>query len=212
MTAALASIVGQGRLKLPWLTFAVAALTVALHVVLGPADAWLILDRTGLAAGEAWRVLTGHFVHLDGPHLFWNVFALVAIGGVLETELALPRAALLAAFAAGAAAVGLWVGVFMPELARYAGLSGVLNTLFAVAVVRAWRQTRHWVFIVFGVGALAKILFELAWGHSLVVAAHWSSVPEAHLVGLIAGFILSALFGPRDPANQKNKIRRSKNY
>ena len=68
-------------LRVPLLLFAVPAVFVALA---SAAPDWLVLDRDALAAGQIWRLWTGHWVHFSASHLGWNLVVLLAAGTWLE--------------------------------------------------------------------------------------------------------------------------------
>src|SRR5215207_6327313 len=44
----------------------------------------LIYDRDKILAGELWRLFTGHFVHLSGEHLLWDMAAFAIIGALID--------------------------------------------------------------------------------------------------------------------------------
>ncbi|MFA6545398.1 MAG: rhomboid family intramembrane serine protease [Limisphaerales bacterium] len=112
-------------------------LSLALLATFSPGfHSWCVLDRDALAAGEVWRLWTGHLAHFSTSHLLVDalVFALLAgalrragecaPGRVLFTSGALLSVSLLACDA---------------QLARYGGLSG-LNSLLLGRLVVLWFQ------------------------------------------------------------------------
>ncbi|PLK50674.1 rhombosortase [Uliginosibacterium sp. TH139] len=171
----------------PWLSALGVALAILLWLGFGPAPAALVYDRGAIADGEWWRLLTAHFVHSDGGHALWDISALAIIGSLMETH---GRCRMLVAAVLGLLAVdlGLWFG--MPELARYCGLSGMLNGLFVVALADLWWTHRHPVFVLAGCGLVVKLLLEISAGQSLVVSTAWPSVPLMHLAGALGGLLL----------------------
>ncbi|MGD2082354.1 MAG: rhombosortase [Chromatiales bacterium] len=182
---ALARAGGDG-LAPPRLTLAVALLAAALYVLAGPAPPTWVLERTAVAEGEWWRLLSGHLAHSDPEHLLWNLGALLGIGWMLE-----PRrpAAFAWGLVAGAAAVDTWLLAGLPGLERYCGLSGVLNTLLLILLVRLWRETRHPLVPTIGAAALVKLTVELQSGQAVLTHTAWPSVPSAHLAGLLGGVV-----------------------
>jgi len=174
----------HGSRGLPWLTALLAAAATALWAVLGPAPDFLVFDRTAIANGEIWRLITGHLVHSDTGHALWNISALVVLGLLME-----PRGRLHMVTAAGigmlAVSSGLWW--YMPELERYCGLSGMLNTLFVVLLADLWRCHRHPVFVVVAFALTGKLLAEMLTQQSLVITTAWPTVPLSHLAGCIGG-------------------------
>ena len=72
-------------------------------------------------------------------------------------------------------------------MARYCGLSGALNALYAALALALWRETRSPLALLLILGDLAKIAFELNQGGALLPTSSWAAVPGAHLAGLVAG-------------------------
>lgn len=86
-------------------------------------------ERAGLAAGQSWRALTAHVVHLDITHLLYNFLGLALIHELLWTDLPARHKAGLALCAALGISGALWR--LQPEIAWYAGSSGVLHGLWS---------------------------------------------------------------------------------
>lgn len=187
--AAVAGRGGQSVAASRPLTFGLVLLAVAVWAGLGPAPQALVFDRTAIAAGEIWRLVSGHFVHSDAAHAVWDIAALALIGLLLEDK------RLPVALAAGIAAVDacLWWG--LPELERYCGLSGMLNALLVVALADLWRSHRHPAIPLAWVVLAGKLAAEAFMGQSLVVTTAWPGVPQAHLAGCLGGLVV-ALTGP----------------
>ncbi|MCP5367181.1 MAG: rhombosortase [Hyphomicrobiales bacterium] len=183
----------HGSPRLPWFTLALGSALLALHLLGGDAFTALVLDRDGVAAGQAWRLLTGHLAHVDGHHLGLNLAALALLGTwteVAHRDGAPPLGLLVVS---GALAVSLGVLWTRPDLAAYCGLSGVLNTVFAAAVAGQWRHTRSPLFaLMAGAGAI-KIVVE--WSGNLALfsgpATGWAPVPAAHGAGYLWGLVLA---------------------
>ncbi len=180
----------QGGVRPPWLTLALGVLLLGLFAVAGPMPEGLIFDRQAIAAGEWWRLATGHLVHADGRHLGANVLALMIIGAVLESDLRLGARTLAVfnLFAMFAINAVLWR--IVPELAWYCGFSGVLNALFVAAVYGQWRKTANPVFGFLALGGLAKIALETWNAGAILPTSSLPSITEAHFVGFSAGLVL----------------------
>lgn len=174
----------HGGFEMPWLTGLWVALAILLWAGFGPAPVGLVFDRAAIASGEAWRLLTGHLVHSDAGHALWDIGALAIIGGMMEAQ---GRGRMLLAMFIGVVAVDICLWWAMPGLEFYCGLSGVLNTLFVVALVDLWRLYRHPVFALAVPGLCVKLLLEITAGQSLVVRTAWPSVPLVHLAGCLGG-------------------------
>ena len=85
---------------------------------------WLRWSREHIAAGEYWRLITGHLVHLGAGHALLNAFGAVIVWTVFREPLSsrLGVWVVLAGFVTVNA--GLWFGT---ELQWYVGASGVLH-------------------------------------------------------------------------------------
>lgn len=119
---------------------AIGALAALVQTGGGPARLALRYEREGLAAGEAWRLVTGHLVHLGPSHMAMNVLALGVLALIFQrllTDRDWWLGCLAAAFVIDA---GLYFG--SPDIQWYVGLSGVLHGVWAIAAIRAWQQRR----------------------------------------------------------------------
>src|SRR5262245_25514413 len=116
------------NLRLPFVTLAVAGAATALHVS-PTTTAHLQFDRAALAAGEWWRLFTGHLTHFDANHLVWDVGMLLALGFVTERESG-SRCAWALALAAAAISGAVWW--WQPQFTTYRGLSGLDSALFGL--------------------------------------------------------------------------------
>ncbi len=178
--------------KVPRVTLALI-LTMLLLQLLSP---WLfghlVYDRPAILRGEAWRLVTGHLVHLDWSHVTVNAIALLCLGGLIETGSDAGRRTVLAGLGIGVATIGFLLILFSPASAFYAGLSGALNTLFAFVCLQFYAQTRHWIWLGLLIGDAAKIAWEAVSGPIFTSALAWPPEPIAHFGGLLAGIALFA--------------------
>ncbi len=173
----------------------IAVIVVCLLLFAGtPAD-FFAYQRGHLLAGEYWRLLSGHFVHVTGAHLLLNLAAWVLIWVYGRSVCSHLMWAVLLFFCALGTGVGLLV--FLPEIEWYTGLSGVLHGLFlAVAVLRLSAQRDDYAawFI------LAVVAVKLAYEHfqGPTPTVEWIGVRvifEAHLYGAISGLLTVAALG-----------------
>ncbi len=175
---------------LPWRTLLLTALALAGYLVLGAApEAW-VFDRAATAQGGVWRLLTGHWVHSDPQHALWDIAALGLLGVLFEQRLQwrLPLALLI-----GTLGVDAWLWWGAPALQYYCGLSGILNALLALGLVECWRELRHPLVWITGLGAIAKIMLEIYSGQALLTQTAWPSVPEVHAAGFLSGLALAVV-------------------
>ena len=96
------------------------------------ADA-LAYGREALAAGQWWRALSGHFVHLGPVHAALNLGGLIALLLMCPTQLRagewLRRIVVLSL------AISALLYATVPAVDRYVGFSGVLHGLFLLGLV-----------------------------------------------------------------------------
>jgi rhomboid family GlyGly-CTERM serine protease len=134
----------RGRLRKLFPAYGVAAIIAVLAGIAelagDPGRLALRYDRPAIAAGELWRLVTGHLVHLGPSHLAMNLLAL-AILAFLLPALASWRGWLLAGLSS-AAFIDLGLFVFHPGVVWYVGLSGMLHGFWAAGVILAIHDRR----------------------------------------------------------------------
>jgi rhomboid family GlyGly-CTERM serine protease len=178
----------RGSLILPWRTLSLTTLALVCYLFLGSApEAW-VFDRTAIVQGEWWRLVTGHWMHSDASHAFWNIGALMILGTLLEKRL---QNNLILALVIGTFGVDFWLWWYDSTLRYYCGLSGILNALLAVGLVHLWYDLRQPLVWLVGLGAVAKIFVEISAGQALLTHTAWPSVPEVHAAGFLSGLVTS---------------------
>jgi rhomboid family GlyGly-CTERM serine protease len=181
----------HGSLALPWRTLLLTGLALGLFLSFGAApEAW-VFDRTAIAQGEWWRLLTGHWVHSDLEHAAWDIGALLVLGLLFEPRL---KAKLFSVLILGSLGIDLWLWYALPSLSYYCGLSGILNSLLALGLLQMWRELRHPLIWMTAVGAILKIVWEIALGGALLTTTAWPSLPEAHAVGFLCGVLAALIY------------------
>ncbi len=145
-------------------------------------------ERAAIRAGEWWRLLSAHGVHLGARHLLLDSAGLVLLWVLYARELR-PLNWLLALV--GATAVidaGLWWGE--PQLQWYVGISALLHAGWAAgAAAGAMRgQRAGWIMLaILGI----KLGVELYAGGSVVTQA-FAVVTAAHRYGALGGLLAVA--------------------
>jgi rhomboid family GlyGly-CTERM serine protease len=177
--------------------------------------AWTTFDRTALAAGELWRLITGHWTHWSGEHLGWDLLVFAVAGGALE--LRGRRRAFLLCTAVSALIISGGVWVRRPEMVEYRGLSGIdcaLVTLVAVDLlrqsIRGGRRGLSLALTGLLVGYLGKVTFELATGQTLFVDSEqglFVPVPLAHVLGGAVGVALGLTTASPTPGSGTAELR-----
>lgn len=176
----------------PWVTGILASVLVILHIFSIGVFEHLVYDRTAITSGEIWRLVTGHLVHLDWNHLALNAAAFVGLGYLIETDGKNGRHKLLTVTAVSAATISAALFLLSPATALYAGISGVLNGLFAFVCLQFLSLTRSWIWVALLIGSIAKIAWESAFGPAFSAVLAWPPEPVAHFAGLLGGITVYA--------------------
>ncbi len=160
---------------------------LVLDVVLGLGDnigGVLRYDRSAIAAGGWWRLLTAHAVHLDAHHLILNELGLVLMWALFAQDYDPVEWCVIVLSGALAISSGLWW--LSPRVAWYVGASGVLHSIMAAGCARhlAERAWDRWILLAC---LCVKLAYEQLGGHETAMV-----VVDAHLYGAIAGFAVGA--------------------
>jgi rhomboid family GlyGly-CTERM serine protease len=148
-------------------------------------------DRAALAAGEWWRLLTAHIVHLDFNHAALNSLGLLLMWALFARDYR-PRQWLAIVLSAIAAIdAGLWLRD--STVAWYVGSSGALHGVMAAGTLAHLRRRDFdgWILAAFIVVKLAyeQTAGALPLSHSVVV--------DAHLFGVLGGLVMAVWLRPR---------------
>ena len=141
-------------------------------------------DRSAIAAGGWWRLLTAHIVHLDAHHLILNELGLVLMWSLFAQDFDAVEWLTIVLCGALAISSGLWW--LSPHVAWYVGASGVLHAVMGAGaanhlVSRAWDR---WIL---SAGLCGKLAWEQWGGHASPLV-----VVDAHLYGAACGFAVGA--------------------
>src|SRR5580692_1721019 len=150
-------------------------------------------DRVALAAGEWWRLLTAHVVHLDTRHALLNCLGLALMWALFAREYSPRQWVPIVLGAMVAIDAGLWLGD--STVLWYVGSSGALHGIMAAGVLAHLRTGERdgWILA-------AALVLKLAYEHwvgALPFSGRDPVVVDAHLYGVLGGVAMAAFLKPR---------------
>ncbi|MCH6257045.1 rhombosortase [Puniceicoccaceae bacterium K14] len=112
--------------KLPYFTLGLAGLSTLIQIF--PAFQHLFQwDRTAIAEGEIWRIVTGHLSHWTPSHFAWDLIVFIILGLILEQR---SRKTLILSTLTTIALSHIALSYFS-EYIHYRGLSAIDTAFFA---------------------------------------------------------------------------------
>ncbi|MEO1202610.1 MAG: rhombosortase [Pseudomonadota bacterium] len=151
----------------------------------------LRFDRASLEAGEWYRLLTGHLVHLGWSHVALNGIGMALCWLLVGQAFTFVEWLFVIAVCVVIMDSGFWL--LMPDLAWYVGLSGLLHGVLAAgALAGAVRRSPEQA-VVLAI-LLIKVAYESLAGPlpGTERATGGPVVTEAHLFGTVGGLLASA--------------------
>jgi rhomboid family GlyGly-CTERM serine protease len=147
------------------------------------AQSLLRYDRDGLRAGEWWRLLTGHVIHLGFEHAALDIAGLVLMWALFARDYSPRQWLLIIALSVIGVDAGLWL--LSSTTQWYVGSSGVLHGVLAAGACAHLRRREPdgWILVLFLVG---KLIYEQAQG-ALPLTAGGAVIVDAHLYGAVGG-------------------------
>jgi len=146
-------------------------------------------DRDGLAAGQWWRLLTGHFIHLGYEHALLDIAGLALLWALFARDYSAREWLVIVGLSLLGIDAGLWL--LSSTTLWYVGSSGVLHGVLAAGTCAHLRRREpdRWVLALFLVGKLAYEQFAGA----LPLTAGGPVIVDAHLYGAAAGALAALL-------------------
>ena len=187
----------KNKIKAPC-TVALIAVTVIVFLFLSfrgmTEDGMFLLEHGAMYVpymiekGEYYRIFTSMFLHFGFDHLLNNMVILAAIGWNLEYEIGQLKFVILYLFSGldGNLLSAYWdirVGDYAVSAGDSGAIFGVIGALLYVAI-----RNRGRIGDISGKGLVFMIILSLYYGYSSGGVDNM-----AHIVGLIAGFLLSVL-------------------
>jgi rhomboid family GlyGly-CTERM serine protease len=149
-------------------------------------------ERAGIAAGQWWRLLTAHVVHLDSRHALLNAAGFALLWALFARSYRPAQWGLAAAAILLVIDGGFWF--VSPGLQWYMGASALLHGCFACGVVAMIRQREALGWVAAG-ALLVKIAWE-QWQGPLPLTPG-PVVTDSHLYGAIGGLLAGLLLRPQ---------------
>jgi rhomboid family GlyGly-CTERM serine protease len=157
----------------------------------GGATAQLALryDRTALAAGQWWRLLTGHLIHLGYEHAILDLAGLALMWALFAKDYSARGWLVIIALSMLGIDAGLW---FLSSTTQwYLGSSGVLHGVLSAGTCAHLRRREPdgWLLALLLIG---KLIYEQGRG-ALPLTAGGAVIVDAHLYGAAAGAVAALL-------------------
>jgi rhomboid family GlyGly-CTERM serine protease len=151
-------------------------------------------DRTALAGGQWWRLLTAHIVHLDFDHAALNSLGLVLMWALFARDYRPPQWLAIVLGSIAAIDAGLWIRD--STVAWYVGSSGALHGIMAAGTLAHLRRRDldGWILAAF---IVVKLAYEQSAGALPFTDSHAGVVVDAHLFGTLGGAGIAAFLRPR---------------
>jgi rhomboid family GlyGly-CTERM serine protease len=150
-------------------------------------------ERMAIAAGEWWRLVTAHFVHIDLEHTLLNIMGLVLMWAIFARDLRPRQWLIVTTVVLLTIDAGLWF--HNPDIGWYVGASGLLHGFMAAGT---WVHLRRgdldgWILVVF---IVLKLGYEQWHGQLPFAESGMPVVVNAHLYGALGGFLTAAFLKP----------------
>jgi rhomboid family GlyGly-CTERM serine protease len=146
-------------------------------------------ERIALSAGEWWRLLSAHVVHLDLEHAVLNALGLVLMWALFARDFSPLRWAAIFVTSSLTISIGLWF--FNPEVEWYVGASGALHGVMTAGTLAHLRR-RDLDSGILAAFIVVKLAYEQFAG-AMPFAEGATTIKDAHLYGAIGGLAI-ALF------------------
>jgi rhomboid family GlyGly-CTERM serine protease len=175
-----------------WVPLGLAVFSVLAAAGDPAAQLRLRYDRTGIAEGELWRLVTGHFAHLGTTHLILNIAGLAVVWLLVGGGYSLLNWAFVVALSLVVIDLCFWF--LDPGLSWYVGMSGLLHALLVAGLVSRFRVAKAESLALATVIA-AKIVWEQLIGPlpGSEFSAGGAVVVNAHLYGVVAGVLAAGV-------------------
>ncbi len=151
---------------------------------------WFFYRRDLVAAGEWWRLISGHFAHTELGHLLLNLAAWLLLCAYAQGAVPVSIWVLTALISSSACGLGLYF--FNPGLDWVVGFSGPLHGIAAILGFYRWRQLGDWTGLLLLLSIACKLLWEYLFGATPGTSdlLQMDVVVAAHLYGTLGTLLL----------------------
>ena len=165
---------------------ALIVIIVLLSIAGDNASQWLQFERSAIADGEIWRMLTANLVHLGWSHSLLNLAGLVLIWMLFGNNYSWRQWLIIIISSFLATTLGLLL--FNNDIKWYVGLSGSLHGLFIAGALAEARIKSPMATVLLVVVAM-KLLWEQFQGPlpGTSDVAGGTVIVDAHLYGALSG-------------------------
>ena len=148
--------------------------------------------RDKIAAGELWRILTGHLVHTNTWHMLLNLTSLLFIGLLFGTLLS--AKVWIAAFVFCSLAVSAAYWFIAPQFIIYVGLSAALYGVIIIGALEDFNNNKliAGALLIIVTGRVIWQQFDGA-SDSLADMVDSRVAIESHLYGIVSGYVFSLI-------------------
>ena len=140
-------------------------------------------NREQILHGEIWRIITGHFVHLNFEHFFFNAASLIVVSIIFRSKINITSLLLLSVFFS--ILISFLVLLLYPNIDWFNGFSGVLHAIFSCLCIQSLTEDR--MFKIMMAILLSKVTME---NINFFKLSEFALV-ELHLLGVIVGSLLA---------------------
>jgi rhomboid family GlyGly-CTERM serine protease len=174
-----------------WRYLAMIVPLMALLQLIGPE--YFRFQRDAVEAGQVWRLVSSHWVHVGWMHWFLNSLGLV-ICVILTTPGWSARRWALTTLTMGLGITALMM-LFSPEERSYAGHSGILYGLYVLGAVSLFRRDRL-ISVLIIAAIVIKVLMEQFSFYDFNTGSLIDArvVVDAHLYGLLMAIAIALLW------------------
>ena len=102
---------------------------------------YLAYNRDAIAKGDYWRLITGHFIHLNHMHLLLNMLGVGMVLMLFDHLLAIWQ--WIVVLLASALIISLLIYLNLPQVQAYVGLSGVIHTIYVLGTLQLLNQPKE---------------------------------------------------------------------